>query len=469
MSQTPNTTSICVDRSISVDCSIPVDWSTRTNSNNFAKPNNDAIPSGFLTCCGNPTKLILAPNSFNRGFWIVTCHSNTIDPDEQIVLECPSFMVPKPNITQRRCSICHADCELLQTYGTATIGHWYWKCPNRNMHDKDHLLLMVTCDTHEAQRIKSGQKQILPVSHIIKNGFFTKVEEARLLNDIKSPNPLATPTTIRSGYSTPPRQNLAIQSYTPSPTIMLPTQIQNNQCQVSTDQIGTFGAKLETVMTQDPDDSVPPSPCPTDPAQIEIEDPDNSVPPSIEDQTCIKTEYQGDDQIHGKGKEKVSTIDKEEYSPPSTRTRYQTQRKNDTRNKAQSDEETRQPPMETQGQSSNRVPSPSPVASPLDTLPERESDDHGPEEMDFESNEIQGSFRSLIEFHGRSQTALLSHSDPAVRSQVMKQLEDVNLLFGQYLNAVTSVSRISRRPRHHSRARRVSASPYPENTSSRRH
>ena len=86
--------------------------------------------------------------------------------------------------------------------------------------------------------------------------------------------------------------------------------------------------------------------------------------------------------------------------------------------------------METQGQSSNRVSSLSLVASLLDTLPECESDNHELEEIDFEPNEIQCSFHSLIEFYGRSQIALLSFSDPAVQSQVTKQLEDVNSLFG---------------------------------------
>jgi hypothetical protein len=97
-------------------------------------------------------------------------------------------MIPQPNVAQKSCSFCKAEAELLQTHGTDTIGHWYCKCPNRDKEQdeilkKKHHFRLVTTDPHEAKAIK----QILPVSHIFKNGDFVFVQNYTSLHETRPP------------------------------------------------------------------------------------------------------------------------------------------------------------------------------------------------------------------------------------------------------------------------------------------
>jgi hypothetical protein len=101
-------------------------------------------------------------------------------------------MIPQPNVAQKSCSLCKAEAELLQTHGTDNIGHWYWKCPNRDKEQeeilkKKHHFRLVTTDAQEAKEIKKSQKQILPVSHIFKNGNFVFVQNYTSLHETRPP------------------------------------------------------------------------------------------------------------------------------------------------------------------------------------------------------------------------------------------------------------------------------------------
>src|SRR4051794_32074265 len=71
-----------------------IDKSTRTPGNILPMPNIEEIPRDFLACCDNPTKLVLAPDDYKYGFWILTCHNNNFEPQGNISLQCPSFMIP---------------------------------------------------------------------------------------------------------------------------------------------------------------------------------------------------------------------------------------------------------------------------------------------------------------------------------------------------------------------------------------
>lgn len=416
--------------------------------NDFGQPNLDDIPSDFSCCCGNPTKLILAPNCFKLGFWIVTCNRNTLDPNQEISLVCPSFMVPKPKVAPRRCTFCLADAELLQTHGTATIGHWYWKCPNRDKdinHKNDHLLRMVTCDAHEAKKIKAGEKQRLPVSHIIKNGCFISVDEISSLNDIQPPfpaweatihisddhvnlqtTPNLTPATILSGQSTPVLFHRGVQHQSPTPLSRIPFTrlIQNTPSPGPTDQTDDFQAQVETVIIPDHDDS---------------------VPPNSEDQTFIKAEYQSDNQIFGNGKETNPTINTATSPPVSTRTRGKMRLQN-----AQSNEE-------PEGQSSNRAPSSSPVASSSHNVTEDNSEEHTTDTMNFETNGLARSFQSYIDFQRQSQIIVSIHPDSEFRSQITQQAADATRVYERYLDLFLP----SDSSRGRSRRRRPQISPYP--------
>src|SRR6266516_1479337 len=169
-----------------------VDPSTRTLGNDLPVPNFNDIPSEFWTCHNEPTRLVLAPNQYRKGFWILTCHHNIFNPDGPIKLICTSFVIPQPKVEPKQCSHCRTQTDLLQTYGSGTIGHWYFKCPKRDTHNQPnqrnpHTLLMITSDSQEAQEIKKHEELKLPVSHIFKNGSFVLWESYPSLQKIETP------------------------------------------------------------------------------------------------------------------------------------------------------------------------------------------------------------------------------------------------------------------------------------------
>jgi hypothetical protein len=255
-----------------------IDRSTRTAGNILPVPNIEEIPRDFWACCDNPTKLVLAPDHYKYGFWILTCHNNNFEPQGKISLQCPSFMILQPNVAQKSCSFCKAEAELLQTHGTDNIGHWYWKCPNRDKEQeevlkKKHHFRLVTTDAQEAKEIKKSQKQILPVSHIFKNGNFIFVQNYTSLHETRPPintwnavNKIPddaqvlvnqTPTTIASQRSSRYPSPMPQTPFLENDRLLEPPSIVNTPTTIKTktpNQLVTIDSEDETyIKVEDPE------------------------------------------------------------------------------------------------------------------------------------------------------------------------------------------------------------------------
>lgn len=450
MASTPNNGTGLSDTATPSSSTLHIDYSTRSIRNILPEPDPKDIPERFRQCCGEPTKLVVAPDFYKCGFWILTCHRNNFNPKTEVSrasLECQSFMLPRPNVTANTCHYCHSDNDLLQTYSTVSLGHWYSKCSQRSLEkseilQKRHYYRMVTTDSHEVHDIQIGIKPMLPVSHILKDGEFEEVDydlinqnsyQRTRVNNISDHLPISSQSTplirpeTNSPYCTPPPKHTPFQ------------RILNK-----------------------------PSPLPTIEIVV-IEDHDNSV--RREDQTHIKVDYQRDNQsaqIINNGRENS----KSDPSPPSHRTRNRIKLKkvNTENNAGKSNPNPTKSARGTKTQSSNTAPTPSPVASPTSDASEKDTTDSTPdasekdttEQMDFEMNKFDDNFNKFIMFNDRAQLTLSIHPDSDTRSVITQQLANVNSAYQEYLQ----VHRTHLAQRRHSRFSR--RSPYPDPKTRRR-